>query len=147
MALPMSNIGRFWSSTIWICRPSGVTSMRICERYSFSVALLEIMASILARKAWMRWASCCARWRLVSTWRRWLSLSASERLTWPYTLVRSLPPPGMTLELLPEPSPPAIATLRGELKYAAIPCRSPLEVEPSSHISRKKAIIAVMKSA
>jgi hypothetical protein len=31
-------------------------------------------------------------------------------------LARSLPPPGMMLELLPEPEPPAMATFSGELK-------------------------------
>ena len=51
------------------------------------------------------------------------------------------------LELLPEPSPPCIATLSGEAKYEAMPCSSPLAVEPSSHISKKKAIMAVTKSA
>ncbi len=40
-----------------------------------------------------------------------------------------------------------MATFNGELKYAAMPCKSPLAVEPSSHISKKKAIMAVIKSA
>ena len=49
--------------------------------------------------------------------------------------------------LSPEPEPPSIATFSGFLKCSAMPSRSPLEVEPSSHMSRKKAIIAVTKSA
>ena len=39
------------------------------------------------------------------------------------------------------------ATLSGALKKSAMPFLSPSVVEPSSHISRKKAIIAVTKSA
>jgi hypothetical protein len=53
----------------------------------------------------------------------------------------------MTLELPPLPEPPASATFRGVLKYSAMPCKSPLAVDPSSYINRKKAIIAVTKSA
>ena len=40
-----------------------------------------------------------------------------------------------------------MATFSGVLKYSAMPDMSPLEVEPSSHINRKNAIIAVTKSA
>ncbi len=47
----------------------------------------------------------------------------------------------------PAPEPPVIATLNGVRKYSEMPCRSPLVVEPRSHMSRKKAIIAVTKSA
>ena len=53
----------------------------------------------------------------------------------------------MTLLASPEPSPPLIATLKGFWKYSAMPCSEPLVVEPSSHMSRKNAIIAVTKSA
>ncbi len=117
-ALPLSNMGRLWSSTIWICRPSGVTSSRICERYSFRRGFCVMTASILLRSAWMRAAS----WRAMAArpisgfMRRCVSLSESERRTWPCTLVRSLPPPGITLELLPAPLPPAIDTCSGALK-------------------------------
>ena len=49
--------------------------------------------------------------------------------------------------IAPEPEPPCCATLSGFSKNSAMPCRSPWAVEPSSHMSRKKAIIAVTKSA
>ncbi len=75
------------------------------------------------------------------------SAFTSPCLTWPALRVRSLPPPLMTLEASPEPEPPCMATFSGVEKYSAMPCRSPLAVEPSSHMSRKKAIIAVTKSA
>ncbi|MEZ5701731.1 MAG: hypothetical protein R3E42_06835 [Burkholderiaceae bacterium] len=51
------------------------------------------------------------------------------------------------LSLLPVPSPPIKEIFAGEVKYSAMPLRSPLEVEPKSHINRKKAIMAVTKSA
>ena len=73
--------------------------------------------------------------------------SASPPSTRPADLLRSSPPPVMMLSLLPEPSPPSKDTLTGWLKKSAMPLRSPLVVEPSSHISRKKAIMAVTKSA
>ena len=53
----------------------------------------------------------------------------------------------MMCEASPLPEPPCIATLSGVLKYSAMPDRSPFAVEPSSHINRKNAIIAVTKSA
>ena len=71
----------------------------------------------------------------------------SPFLTWPLRRVRSVPPPWITDELSPLPEPPDIATFSGVWKYSEMPFRSPLVVEPSSHISRKKAIIAVTKSA
>ena len=46
-----------------------------------------------------------------------------------------------------EPLPPIRETLSGALKKSAMPFLSPSVVEPSSHISRKKAIFAVTKSA
>ena len=50
-ALPLSNMGRFWSSTIWMSRPSGVISRRICEPKSCNFGLLEMAAAILALSA------------------------------------------------------------------------------------------------
>ncbi len=44
-------------------------------------------------------------------------------------------------------SPPAIATFSGVRKYSATPSSVFGETELSSHITMKKAIIAVMKSA
>ena len=53
----------------------------------------------------------------------------------------------ITLVESPAPEPPMSEILSGVLKNSAIPCNSALVVEPSSHISRKNAIIAVTKSA
>lgn len=53
----------------------------------------------------------------------------------------------ITEELSPLPEPPCMATLSGVLKNSEIPFKSPLVVEPSNHISKKNAIIAVTKSA
>jgi hypothetical protein len=58
-----------------------------------------------------------------------------------------VPPPRTTCDESPEPLPPSSATLSGALKKSAMPFLSPSVVEPSSHISRKNAIIAVTKSA
>ena len=71
----------------------------------------------------------------------------SPRRSAPIVRVSSVPPPLITDELSPEPLPPDNATFSGVRKYSAMPWRSPLVVEPSSHISRKNAIIAVTKSA
>src|SRR5579875_471903 len=59
----------------------------------------------------------------------------------------SRPPPVMMLLSMPTVLPPTIAALSGMLKYSAMPRRCTGEVDESSHISRKNAIIAVMKSA
>lgn len=118
-ALPLSNIGRFLSSTIWISSPSIVTFRRICERNSRSFGLASIIDSILARSEFMRRASCLAcSPRLLSSLSGPLSLPlpSDDRLTWPLVRVRSVPPPVTMLELLPEPGPPDISTLSGELK-------------------------------
>jgi hypothetical protein len=79
--------------------------------------------------------------------RRCLRLCASPRLTAPAARVRSSPPPVTTELESPEPSPPDSETCSGDWKYSEMPLRSPLVVEPSSHMSRKKAIMAVTKSA
>ena len=73
--------------------------------------------------------------------------SPSACLTWPPWRDRSVPPPLMTCDESPEPLPPISATFSGELKKSAMPFLSPSVVEPSSHMSRKNAIIAVTKSA
>src|SRR6478672_6166986 len=59
----------------------------------------------------------------------------------------SAPPPLTMLVASPAPEPPMSEILSGVLKYSEMPFRSALVVEPSSHISRKNAIIAVTKSA
>jgi hypothetical protein len=56
-------------------------------------------------------------------------------------------PPGSGLEESPEPEPPPTKPSADSGKNSAMPFRSPCVVEPSSHIRRKKAIIAVTKSA
>ena len=147
-AEPESNIGRAWSSTIWMRRPSAVMSIFTCERSSRSLGLRSIASST-------RWRTCraCCSFSFCSSsgsaCRLTLAFccSTSPRLTSPTVRVRSSPPPFRTLELSPEPDPPISATWRGVLKWSAMPFRSPFVVEPSSHISRKKAIIAVTKSA
>ena len=74
-------------------------------------------------------------------------LSSLDFLTSPALRVRSWPPPWMTLVAAPLPSPPIMATFKGCWKYSEMPSICALVVEPSSHMSRKKAIIAVTKSA
>jgi len=59
----------------------------------------------------------------------------------------SRPPPVRMLLSMPTDLPPTIAALSGMLKYSAMPRRCTGDVDESSHISRKNAIIAVMKSA
>jgi hypothetical protein len=44
-ALPLSNIGRFCASRIWMRRPSGVMSRRICERIDASFWLVASASS------------------------------------------------------------------------------------------------------
>ena len=77
--------------------------------------------------------------------RRFASMSPS--LIWPMVRVRSVPPPRSRLDESPAPEPPISETRSGELKKSAMPFLSPSVVEPSSHIRRKKAIMAVTKSA
>ena len=83
--------------------------------------------------------------------RRSSSVSADFRSstlrTSPSLRLASAPPPLITLLRSDTDVPPASATLIGVLKYSAIPSSLALEVELISHISRKKAIIAVTKSA
>jgi hypothetical protein len=98
-------------------------------------------ASSLACSA--RRCSACSAFRLSRRFLAWVSPS----LTWPVVRVRSAPPPRTTDDESPEPLPPSSETLSGALKKSAMPFLSPSVVEPSSHISRKNAIIAVTKSA
>ena len=77
----------------------------------------------------------------------WRLLSPSSFLAWPALCVRLGPPPWIRVVASPEPAPPDIDTRNGDWKYSEMPFRSPCVVEPSSHISRKNAIIAVTKSA
>ena len=145
---PESNIGRFWSSTIWIRKPSGVTSIRTWLRSSRRRGLRSIASSTSARTL----RACASDIFCISSGSACrltfaLGCSTSPRLTCPVVRVRSSPPPLITLELSPDPEPPSIATCSGVLKWSAMPLRSPFVVDPSSHISRKNAIIAVTKSA
>ncbi|MNW01324.1 hypothetical protein D3C71_1969460 [compost metagenome] len=65
----------------------------------------------------------------------------------PSTWLGSSPPPGIALSLALDLSPPAIATSSGVLKYSPIATRVSLLEEARIHMTRKNAIIAVMKSA
>ena len=71
----------------------------------------------------------------------------STGFTCPCFFVTSLPPPLITDSLAPTALPLLNATLSGVLKYCSIPSNCAFEVDPSNHMSRKKAIIAVTKSA
>ena len=148
LALPLSNIGRFSSSTIWMRRPSAVMSSRICDLSAASLALPPICASTLSLSSCKR--SCSARFCSALKACRLIVLRCggfSPLLTWPPWRDRSVPPPLTTCDESPEPLPPISATFSGELKKSAMPFLSPSVVEPRSHISRKNAIIAVTKSA
>ncbi len=71
-----------------------------------------------------------------------------RRVTPASMLEMSRPPPLMMLDSSALRSPlPSSAALSGVLKYSAIPFSCTGVTELSSHISRKNAIIAVMKSA
>jgi hypothetical protein len=125
-ALPLSNMGRFWSSTIWIIRPSCVISVRICERYSFSAHCWQSCVHLGLERMQALGIACGLFGAAHGLAGAAVGIVfGSERRTWPCTLDRSLPPPGTMLELLPAPLPPDMATFSGELKYAAMPCSSP----------------------
>ncbi len=140
VALAIANIGRFCSSTICIRKPSLVMSINSCFLNWRSVGLASIACSIF----FFSDSSACRS-------RRSSSVSADFRSstlrTSPSLRVTSLPPPLMTLLRSDAEEPPLIATFSGVLKYSAMPSSVALDVELSSHISRKKAIIAVTKSA
>ena len=76
-----------------------------------------------------------------------LSLLSSALETSPSLRVRSLPPP-TKIPLDPVVLGPVETIFSiGILKYSEIPFKSSLETEAKSHISKKKAIMAVTKSA
>ncbi|MCY1532813.1 hypothetical protein D9M68_681030 [compost metagenome] len=134
-ALASSNMGRFSLSTICRRRPSVVMSMRICERNCWNTGLFSISSSSFFFISARRLASAAS------------SLSASVWRTSPSACITSAPPPGIMLVLMLLLSPPASATRSGMRKCSAMPSRClGLEID-SSHITRKKAIMAVMKSA
>ena len=134
-ALASSNIGRFSVSTICRRRPSVVMSIRICERNCWNTGLLAMSSSSCFFISARRLASASS------------SLVLSVFLTSPSTCIGSAPPPEIMLELRLALSPPFIATRSGMRKCSAMPSRCfGLEMD-SSHITRKNAIMAVMKSA
>ncbi|MCY1550384.1 hypothetical protein D9M68_866360 [compost metagenome] len=77
---------------------------------------------------------------------------ASTRLPWPRRTSPSLrngswPPPGTALVSAELLGPPVMATRNGMRKYSAMPLSSSRGTTLISHMTRKNAIIAVMKSA
>ncbi len=80
------------------------------------VIVEELFGRVPARRKFLRSARAEYAACLDVVRRLVFVLSESERRTWPCTLDRSLPPPGITLELLPAPSPPVIATFSGDEK-------------------------------
>ena len=123
-------------------------SRRICDfiAASFGLAASELSTFCLrasSRETSARFCSACSAFSASS-----LRLaSTSPSFTWPVVRERSVPPPRSTCDESPEPEPPISDTRSGELKKSAMPFLSPSVVEPSSHISRKNAIMAVTKSA
>ncbi|MDT4876230.1 hypothetical protein FQZ97_1116560 [compost metagenome] len=113
----MSNIGRFCWSTIWMCRPSVVFSSWIWLPNSASLGLLLISSAIFFSSA----SSRAASWRTLASWAIWAPIilaarSASPLSIWPNDLLRSRPPPGRMLLLLPVPGPPMSETFTGDWK-------------------------------
>ena len=144
----MSNIGRFCLSTIWMRRPSGVMSSSSWSLNGSSAWLL-LMAS----------SSSC-----FSSSSRRFSRSRSSAVTdfcWFWNGSELLPremsvaPPSLIIEVLAPPGPAMPgdgvlllpSSVLGLRKYSEMAARSGLLVVASSHITRKKAIIAVTKSA
>ena len=115
VALPLSNIGRFCSSTIWMRNPSVVTSRRIWLATWRRPALASIASCMRpfnsSSLAISRFCACAACRLIV----RFLS-GFSVIDFWPKVRERSRPPPMMIEELSPEPDPPCMATLSGVLK-------------------------------
>ena len=123
-------------------------SSRICDFIAASFGLAASTSSTFFFSASRRAISarfCSASSDLMLS--RRLRAGTSPFLTWPVCRLRSVPPPRTTCDESPAPLPPISATLSGALKKSAMPFLSPSVVEPSSHISRKNAIIAVTKSA
>ena len=123
-------------------------SRRICDFIAASFGLAESASSTFFLSASRRATSarfCSASSDLML--RSFRLDGTSPCLTWPVVRDRSWPPPRTTCDESPAPLPPSSATLSGALKKSAMPFLSPSVVEPSSHMRRKNAIIAVTKSA
>lgn len=71
----------------------------------------------------------------------------SARRTSPWLRSGSCPPPGIALVSAELLGPPVRATRRGMRKYSAMPLSSSRGTMLISHMTRKNAIMAVMKSA
>lgn len=142
-ARPVANMGRFWLSMIWIRRPSVVMSISNWGRKLFRTGLFSMTFS----SRFLRFSSRCWSRRSASPM-GW----ASTRLPWarrssPSLRSGSRPPPGTALVSAELLGPPVSATRRGMRKYSAMPLSSSRGTMLISHITRKNAIIAVMKSA
>ena len=90
--------------------------------------------------------------RSLSASRRWpssgsLPLSAAACRTSPSAWLGSAPPPGITWVLVLLFLPPAIATFSGILNWSAMPSSCLGDEMLRIHSTRKKANMAVMKSA
>lgn len=149
-ALPMSNIGRFCLSTIWMRRPSGVRSSSSWSLNGSSAWLL-LMASSSSR--FSASSCCCSRSRSVCgiglavcwDWNGSLLLPREMSVAPPSLIIEVLAPPGPAMpgagvELCPTSG-------LGLRKYSEMAARSGLVVAAISHSTRKNAIIAVTKSA
>ncbi|MDT4865742.1 hypothetical protein FQZ97_1005650 [compost metagenome] len=124
-------------------RPSVVRSISSCGRKLFSTGLVSMTFS---RRFFRFSRRCCSR-RSASPM-GW----ASTRLPWPRRTSPSLrngswPPPGTALVSAELLGPPVMATRNGMRKYSAMPLSSSRGTTLISHMTRKNAIIAVMKSA
>ena len=133
--LPEANSGFLLASTIWMDRPSTVISRRIWSRRASSAGTCMMDAS-------RRSFSFCSFTSFFESLPLVMPL-----LTWPSLRVRSVPPPGTGAVASPTPLPPIRDSLSGCWKYSEMPFSVFSLAELSSHISRKKAIIAVTKSA
>ena len=133
--LPEAKSGFLFASTIWMDRPSTVISSRIWSRRASRAGTFMMDAS-------SRSLSFCSFTSFF------LSLPfVMPLLTWPSLRVRSVPPPGTGAVASPTPAPPISDSFSGCWKYSEMPFRVFSLAELSSHISRKKAIMAVTKSA
>ena len=149
VALPVAKRGLFFSSTTWIRKPSAEISIKIWPLALRNSGSISILLLISSRTISLRVRSLRAFSTSVTeeSLMRRCSVSASARFSSPTTLEMLSPPPLIIRVASPEPWPPDRETRRGFWKYAEIPARSPAVVDPNTHISRKKAIMAVTKSA
>ncbi len=119
-------MGRFFSSTIWIRKPSEVRSSKIwfLNFLQFGIGLdhlfevgFQFLELFQFLDAFLPQELFPCRLEIDDLFfRRQLT-----RFDLPSLRVRSFPPPLMMLELSPLPEPPISATLSGVLKYSEMP--------------------------